>query len=82
MVFMFHKFITCVWGLCGLGQLSFHVLSSLALLDMESDGVNDGALWFLGLNWWEVSIHQNSMNGKKYSPVLMERGISISKNGQ
>jgi hypothetical protein len=39
----------CV-GLCGLvGQLLFHVLSSLALLDMESDGVNDGSIaipWF------------------------------------
>jgi hypothetical protein len=54
----------CV-GLCGLGQVLFHVLSSLALLDMESDGVNDGELWFLGLIWWEVSIHQNSMKMEK-----------------
>jgi hypothetical protein len=55
-------------GLCGLGQLLFGVLSSLALLDMESDGVNDGALWFLGFIWWEVSSHLNSMN-EKYSPI-------------
>jgi hypothetical protein len=37
-------------------------------LDMESDGVNDGALWFLGFIWWEVSSHLNSMN-EKYSPI-------------
>jgi hypothetical protein len=55
-------------GALWLGQIVFHVLSSLALLDMESDGVNDGELWFLGLIWWEVSIQQNSMNGKSIHP--------------
>jgi hypothetical protein len=56
-------------GLCGLGQLLFHVLSSFALLDMESDGVNDGALWFLGFIWWEVSSHLNSMNEKVFTHI-------------
>jgi hypothetical protein len=67
-------------GLCGLGQLLFGVLSSLALLDMESDGVNDGALRFLGFIGWEVSSHLNSMK-KVFTHMIMESGISVSKNG-
>jgi hypothetical protein len=70
----------CV-GLCGLGRLLFHVLSSLALLDLESDGVNDGALRFLGFIWWEVSSHLNSMNEKVFTHMIMKSGISVSKNG-
>jgi len=53
----------CV-GLCGLGQVLFHVLSSLALLDMESDGVNDVIPWF-------------DLVGSKYSPKFNEDGKSI-----